>query len=354
MVTLFDCLEKFSKKGEPVQVLDQVQYSMFALLVFNCFGDKIDEGQVREIYDFQMHFKSNIGGFNLLHFWPRLTKIILYKRWREYYQLRRDQANIFLPLIMNAQRSSQLAKLEDDDNILSYVDTLLDLVIPEKGKLNDEQLISLCSEFLTSGTDSSSTALQWIMATLVKHQEIQEKLFVEIEQVVERDQELIKDDDLKQMPYLKAVVLEGLRRHPPAHMVLPHKVTRDIVLRDYLVPAKCPVNFMVAEMGWDPDVWEDPMVFKPERFLNTPKGVVSFDVTGSKEIKMMPFGVGRRMCPAYGFAMLHLEYFVANLIWKFKWFADDTNGEVNLEEKLDFTVVMKHPLRAQVSPRFNN
>jgi len=68
-------------------------------------------------------------------------------------------------------------------------------------------------------------------------------------------------------------------------------------------------------MGWDPSVWEDPMEFKPERFLNDE----TFDITGSKEIKMMPFGAGRIICPGYNLALLHLEYFVANLVWNFNW-----------------------------------
>ncbi|CAI0567310.1 unnamed protein product [Linum tenue] len=98
---------------------------------------------------------------------------------------------------------------------------------------------------------------------------------------------------------------------------------------------------MVAEMGRDPEVWEDPMAFNPERFV---------DITGSKEIKMMPFGVGRRMCPGYALALLHLEYFVANLVWSFEWKAVEGDG-VDLSEKPEFTVVMKNPLRAQVFPR---
>ncbi|KAL6127708.1 hypothetical protein ACLB2K_071071 [Fragaria x ananassa] len=72
---------------------------------------------------------------------------------------------------------------------------------------------------------------------------------------------------------------------------------------------------MVADMGWDPEVWEEPMEFKPERFLNKGEGE-EFDITGSREIKMLPFGVGRRICPGLGLALLHLEYFVANLVSK--------------------------------------
>ncbi|KAJ4836653.1 hypothetical protein Tsubulata_031054 [Turnera subulata] len=152
------------------------------------------------------------------------------------------------------------------------------------------------------------------------------------------------------MPYLKAVVLEGLRRHPPAHFVLPHAVTEDVVLDKYSVPKDSILTFMLAEMGWDPSVWEQPLTFKPERFLNNVNGGEAFDITGSKEIKMMPFGAGRRICPAYGLAMLHLEYFVANLIWSYEW--KPMHGqEVDLSVKEEFTIVMKNPLQAHLCPR---
>ncbi|MBA0678021.1 hypothetical protein Goari_019388, partial [Gossypium aridum] len=224
---------------------------------------------------------------------------------------------------------------------------LLDLELPEeKRKLTEGEIFSLASEFLNAGTDTTSTALQWVMANLVKYPHIQDKLFLEIKGVV-GDGEEIKEDDLQKMPYLKAVILEGLRRHPPGHFVLPHCVTEDTVLGDYLVPKNGTINFMVAEMGWDPKVWEDPMAFKPERFMRNEQ---VFDITGSREIKMMPFGVGRRICPGFGLALLHLEYFVANLIWKFEWKAMD-GDEISLEEKQEFTVVMKTPLMAHISPR---
>ncbi|WCJ27747.1 Cytochrome P450 superfamily protein [Euphorbia peplus] len=128
------------------------------------------------------------------------------------------------------------------------------------------------------------------------------------------------------MPYLKAIILEGLRRHPPSYVLLPHSVTEDVVLGNYLVPKNDNIYFMAADMGWDPKVWEDPMAFKPERFMGK-----EVDITGTKEIKMIPFGAGRRICPGYSFAILHLEYFVANLIWKYEWKA--VNDHVVLSKK---------------------
>ncbi|KAG6383733.1 hypothetical protein SASPL_156498 [Salvia splendens] len=59
------------------------------------------------------------------------------------------------------------------------------------------------------------------MSNLVKHSEIQEKLYQEIVGVAEGD--VVKEEDLQKLPYLKAVVLEALRRHPTGHFVLAHK-----------------------------------------------------------------------------------------------------------------------------------
>ncbi|XVE62348.1 hypothetical protein DITRI_Ditri06bG0110900 [Diplodiscus trichospermus] len=351
---LFDSLQSKAKSGESVEVLAHFQYAMFCLLVLMCFGDKLSQDQIKEIETVQRRVLVNFGRFNILNFWPRVTKILLRKKWEQLFQLRKDREEVLIPLIRGRKKAEEekLSKKESEDYILAYVDTLLDLELPEeKRKLDEGEIVTLASEFLNAGTDTTSTALQWIMANLVKYPYIQEKLLLEIKGVVGDGEEEIKEDDLQKMPYLKAVILEGLRRHPPAHLVLPHCVTEDTVLGGFLVPKNATINFMVADIGWDTKVWEDPMAFKPERFLRSDDSSEEMlDLTGSREIKMMPFGVGRRICPGLGLAMLHLEYFVANLIWKFEWKAM-VGDEISLEEKQEFTVVMKTPLKAHISPR---
>ncbi|KAF9626774.1 hypothetical protein IFM89_039490 [Coptis chinensis] len=351
---VFDILKTNLKdeadSGRSVFVMQHFQYAMFCLLVLMCFGEKLDDNKIREIEKCQRDLLLNFTGFNILNFFPRLGKILFRKKWNLVHKLRSNQERVLLPLIQ-ARREK---KNEDDSTSsfgVAYVDTLLDLSIPEeeggKTKLNDEEIVVLCSEFLNAGTDTTSTALQWIMANLVKNQNVQVKLFEEIKGVATSVGE-IKEEDLQNLPYLKSVVLEGLRRHPPGHFVLPHAVTDDVQLDGYVIPKDATINFMVGEMGRDPKVWEDPMEFKPERFLNS-NGEV-FDITGSKEIRMMPFGAGRRICPGIGLAMLHLEYFVANLVREFEWTAE-TGDDVDLSETQQFTIVMKNPLRAHISPR---
>ncbi|KAJ4949993.1 hypothetical protein NE237_026825 [Protea cynaroides] len=345
---LFERLRYHVESGEPVRVMEHFQYAMFCLLVLMCFGEKLDQKVIREIEDAQRSLIVNMRKFAVLAFFPKLGRLIFRKRWNQLLEMRQKQESVLIPIIRARRELKEKNQDNPDEVVVSYADTLFDLKIPEDGRnLTEQEMMTLCSEFLNGGTDTTATALQWIMANLVKHQSIQERLYSEIEGAVNSSEE-IKEEDLQKMPYLKAVVLEGLRRHPPSHFVLPHSVTQDTVLDGYIIPKKATVNFMVGEMGCDPKVWKDPMEFRPQRFLND-EGQV-FDITGNREIKMMPFGAGRRICPGLGLALLHLEYFVANLVREFKWTTVD-DDDIDLSENEEFTIVMKNPLRAHISPR---
>uniref|UniRef100_A0A0A9FPC3 Cytochrome P450 89A2 n=1 Tax=Arundo donax TaxID=35708 RepID=A0A0A9FPC3_ARUDO len=327
---------------------------MFCLLVLMCFGERLDEPAVRAIAAAQrgslIYISKNMPVFA---FFPAVTKHLFRGRLDKARALRRRLKELFLPLI-NARRAYKKRGGEPRRETTfehSYVDTLLDIKLPEDGDrpLTDDEIVILCSEFLSAGTDTTSTGLQWIMAELVKNPAIQEKLYNEIKATTSDDQEEVSEEDVHNMPYLKAVILEGLRKHPPAHFVLPHKAAEDMELGGYLIPKGATVNFMVAEMGRDEREWKNPMQFSPERFLPGGDGD-GVDVTGTKGIKMMPFGVGRRICAGLGIAMLHLEYFVANMVREFEW-QEVPGEEVDFAEKGEFTTVMKKPLRPRLVPR---
>lgn len=336
-----------------IKVVDHIQFAMFCFLVHLCFGVKLEESKIREIEDVQKEVSLSFVHNDILNFFPNLTRIFLRKRWDELLRLKNKQHDLLVPLI-RARKEITNHDAEKSKGITTYVDTLLNLEILDddgksKRKLTDEELVSASSEILSGGTDTTSTTLEWIMANIVKYPNIQAKLFDEIRRVIGPDAEQVEEEDLPKIPYVKAVVLEGLRRHPPGHFVLPHSVTQDVELGGYVAPKNAIINFAVAEMGWDSKVWEDPMEFKPERFMLA-NGQVEFDLTGNREIKMMPFSAGRRVCPGMGLAILIMEYFVANLVWKFDWTVAEGH-EVDLSEVLEFTTTMKHPLHARISRR---
>ncbi|XP_043691728.1 cytochrome P450 89A2-like [Telopea speciosissima] len=344
------------RSGEFVPVMEHIRYAMFCLLLFMCFGEKLDEKTIRDIEDVERAVIANFVKFNVFNLFPKVGKFVFRKTWIQLLEIRSKQESVLLPPIKSRRDRREKIKQENPNGyVASYVDSLFDLEITVEGgrKLANEEIVTLVSEFLDAGTDTVATVLEWVMAHLTKDQKIQEKLYNEIKRVVNSSgSKEVREEDLSEMKYLKAVVLEGLRLHPPGHFVLPHLIREDIVLDGHLIPKNALMNFMVAEMGRDPNVWKDPLDFKPERFMvgNEGEGEV-VDITGSREIKMMPFSAGRRICPGIGLGTLHLEYFVASLIWSYKW--TDINGgdDIDLTEKDESTTVMKNSLRARVSPR---
>uniref|UniRef100_A0A0E0EZV4 EF-hand domain-containing protein n=1 Tax=Oryza meridionalis TaxID=40149 RepID=A0A0E0EZV4_9ORYZ len=355
--------------ASPPRVLEVFRYAMFSLLVVMCFGERLDEAPVRAIGAAQHDFLLYLGRkTSVFMFYPAITKH-LFRGRAQGLAVRRRQKELFMPLIdARRERKKQIQQSGDpaasekkkDDNTTfnySYVDTLLTIRLQDVDgdgdrALTDDEMVSLCSEFLSAGTDTTATALQWIMAELVKNPSIQSKLYDEIKATTgdDNDDEINEDDARNNLPYLKAVILEGLRKHPPMHLLLPHKAAEDVEVGGYLIPKGATVNFMVAEMGRDEKEWEKPMEFIPERFMAGGGEGEGVDVTGSREIRMMPFGAGRRICAALSVAMLHLEYFVANMVKEFEW-KEVAGDEVDFAERLEFTTVMAKPLRVRLIKR---
>lgn len=179
-------------RASAVRVFDHFLFVMFSLLVLMCFGYKLDEKKIREVEDVQRLVVLNLKRFDVLNFWPRVTKIVFGKLWEEFCQIRKQQDDLLMPLIrerrkLKEERLSFHAKEEEeeDDDVLAYVDTLFDLQLPEeKRELDDNEIMSLSSQFLDRGTATTTTSLQWVMANLVKYPHVQEKLFKEIKGVL--------------------------------------------------------------------------------------------------------------------------------------------------------------------------
>ncbi|KAK1626449.1 hypothetical protein QYE76_000764 [Lolium multiflorum] len=348
-------MEKLRDEETP-NVMEAFQYSMFCLLVLMCFGERLDEPAVRAIETAERAWLLYISRkLTVFFFLPSITKHLFRDRLRVAHGLRMRQRDLFVPLIQ-ARREYKKGNGQATETTFqhSYVDTLLDVTLPEEGNrpLTDDEIVALCSEFLNAGTDTTSTGLQWIMAELVKNPAVQDKLYDEIKATCGDQDEEVSEDKIEavKMPYLKAVILEGLRKHPPGHFVLPHKAAQDMQVGGYLIPKGTTVNFMVAEMGRDEGTWDKAMEFVPERFLEDDNKLATVDMYGTKGIKMMPFGVGRRICAGLSIAMLHLEYFVANMVKEFEW-KEVAGKEVDFTEKREFTTVMANPLRPRLVPR---
>ncbi|VAI51752.1 unnamed protein product [Triticum turgidum subsp. durum] len=335
-------------QGGVVVIEGLLHDAVFHVLACMCFGQGLNAAAIAAVTSLQREFLKVVVGFQVFGSNPKVTKLLFWRRYRTMLSMRRRQEEVFIPLIRACRaRCNTSGKSFEMD---CYVDSLIGLRIPEQDgssrHLTDGEIVALCTELL-SGDDSTVNVLQWAMANLVTRPEIQAKLRDEIHNFADGQ---VVEEHLPQMPYLRAVVLESLRRHPPSRFILPHAAAGEngAVLDGFTVPKEVAVNFTLGDMAMDRKVWPDPTRFRPERFLAGGEGE-DLDLTGSKEIKMIPFGAGRRMCPGIDISLLHVNLLVATMVRAFQW--SEVPGEpVDFTDTLELTMVMKHPLRAKVVP----
>ncbi|CAN6713766.1 unnamed protein product [Malus baccata var. baccata] len=200
-------------------------------------------------------------------------------------------------------------------------------------------------DMFTAGTHTASTVLEWAMTELLRHPRVMKKLQNEVREIV-RKEELITEDDSIEMHYLKAVIKETLRLHPPVPLLLPRIATQDAEIGGYKIKAKTHVMVNAWQIGRDPKLYENPEEFEPERFLNS-----EVDYKGN-DFQLIPFGAGRRVCPGIQFGMTLNEIALANIVHKFDWeLPGGASGEdLDTIESTGITVHRKYPLRAVAIP----
>ncbi|CAM6111232.1 unnamed protein product [Calypogeia fissa] len=206
-----------------------------------------------------------------------------------------------------------------------YVETLLQLQEREgKDQFSDENIFALCTEVLNSGTDSTAHTIEWVLARIVANPEIQRKIVDELKTVV--GDKTIEESDIEKLPYLQAVVTETQRIDGPFTFALPHAVSRKgVKLGGYDIPTNAVILFHIKSVSEDANIWGDPQNFRPERFLKDMAGV---DLTGTKKMVLIPFGVGRRICPGMNMALLTMPLIVGSLMQTFEW-SHAESGEVD-------------------------
>ncbi|KAH9776487.1 cytochrome P450 71A22 [Citrus sinensis] len=178
--------------------------------------------------------------------------------------------------------------------------------------LSNEQIKSLLTDIFVAGTDTSSATLGWTMTEFIRNPSVMRRAQNEVRGVV-KGREVVEESDISELMYLKLVVKEALRLHPPAPLLVPRETTEDCRVGEYEIPSGTRVLINAKAIATDPEHWEHPFEFRPERFLNS-----SIDLKGNN-FELIPFGVGRRGCPGMNFAMPLIELALANLLHRFDW-----------------------------------
>ncbi|OEL38888.1 Cytochrome P450 71A2 [Dichanthelium oligosanthes] len=227
--------------------------------------------------------------------------------------------------------------VHDDD--AAFVHVLLSLQKETAGSttewhLSRDNVKALLEDLFGAGTEATIIVLEWAMAELLRDKGAMGKLQREVRRAAggaDNDNSLmITEQDLPAMEYLRAVIKETMRLHTPGPLLLPRESMQDTRISqggyDYDVPSGTMVIVNAWAIGRDPDTWEAPEEFRPERFAGS-----AVDFRG-QHFQLIPFGAGRRMCPGVNLSMSVVELALANLVGRFDWALPEGEPELDMDE----------------------
>jgi cytochrome P450 len=204
--------------------------------------------------------------------------------------------------------------------------------------------VSFCCGFqdmFVAGTDTTFATLEWVMTELVRHPRILKKAQDEVRRVV-GDKGRVEEADLAELHYMRAIIKETFRLHPAVPLLVPRESVAACTLGGYDIPAKTRIFINTFAMGRDPEIWEDPLEYSPERF-EAAGGEIDLK---DPDYKLLPFGGGRRGCPGYTFALATVQVSLASLLYHFEWAlpAGVRAEDVSVEETFGLATRKKEPL----------
>ncbi|XP_057779016.1 cytochrome P450 81Q32-like [Salvia miltiorrhiza] len=250
-----------------------------------------------------------------------------------------EKRDKFMQSVIDENRENR----DDDDDAMrkkTMVEVLLDLQRSDPHYYTDQTIKSLLLVLLQGGTSTSTIALEWAFSLLLDNPETLKKAQSEIDGHV-GCRRLIAESDVAELPYLRHIILEAMRLHPPVSIVMPHLSSSECAVGGYRVPAGTVLLVNLWEIHNSPKIWADPETFRPERF----EGV---DVKKDLGLQFFPFGSGRRACPGENLANLNIGLGLGSLIQCFQW---DKVGEIDMTEGAGTTTPKVQPLMAKCTPR---
>ncbi|XXG56586.1 hypothetical protein AAC387_Pa03g3962 [Persea americana] len=305
-------------------------------------GDEVHES-LSELAELVGRF--NLGDFNA--FCKKLDLQGLEKRFKDLHR-RLDR---LIEGVLKEHLEERRVRRETGvgrDFAKDFIDILLDISEDEKAEmqLTRENIKAFVLDVFSAGTDTSSVTMEWTLAELINNPTIFKKAREEIDAVVGKDR-LVEESDIPNLPYIQAIIKEALRLHPPGPLV-PRKSVDYCKVSGYDIPPDAHVYINIWSIARNPDYWEDPLEFRPERFMPSAKGGSSpIDVRG-QHYHLLPFGSGRRACPGITLAMQVMQTTVAAMVQAFDWKISSKDGggneRVDMTEGVGIIVPMAKPL----------
>nr|DAA64960.1 TPA_inf: cytochrome P450 family 71 subfamily CR polypeptide 8 [Leavenworthia alabamica] len=311
-------------KGEEIDMSD-----MFNTVVTNIFhrsytgSYKRDDTTTKKFLDWDLKFKNLMGYLSVEDLFSGLSWIDRFTGFTTLRKSTYSELHGFMDKLINEREKE------------SFVDVLI--------RLRDEDKVDYDVKAVMEGTfvaaiESVALELEWLLSELIKNPEVLKKAQEEVQRVVGTKAK-ISSAEIEQMHYLRCIIKESLRLHPPG--IVPRQTSSKwIKLGGYDIPPNTKVLVNLFAVQCDPKDWEKPSEFIPERFMEK-----NIEFMGNQGYA--PFGFGRRNCPGIAYGMALLEDIFANLLYRFDWkMPDDSRPEkLSMEEVSQFVVTRKYPLK---------
>ncbi|KAI9472922.1 cytochrome P450 [Zychaea mexicana] len=218
------------------------------------------------------------------------------------------------------QRRQNLQEKKASDTVENEKDVLTLMIEAENegnGAMSDEELMSNLCIFFIAGHETSANSLSTAAYYMATHPEVQEKAREEANRILgnERKDILPTLDQCRKMEYINYIIEETLRMAPPVVTVVARKVTQDTQLGNAFIPKGTRLAVDLYEMQNNPAIWDEPDVFRPERFApgneadNQPKSGFAY----------VPFISGPRQCIGMNFALDEQRVLLAMMVRKYEW-----------------------------------
>ncbi|XP_027083067.1 premnaspirodiene oxygenase-like [Coffea arabica] len=282
---------------------------------------------------------------DLLPSFKMLHPLLSVKRQLVKIHLKMDRllVNIIDQHTNNLQRNMSTGEYGNEDliDVLLRVKHSGDLQIP----ITNDNIKAIVIDVFSAGTETSSTTVDWAMSEMIRNPSVMAKAQSEIRTAF-KGKQMFEEDDVQELKYLKLVIRETLRLHPPLPLLVPRECREECEIDGYVIPVQTRVLVNAWAMGRDPQYWDDPESFKPERFENNP-----VDFAGT-HFEYLPFGAGRRMCPGIQFGLANVYVPLAFLLYHFNWKLPNglDPNDLDMSESTAITASRKDKLRLLATP----
>ncbi|XP_072041235.1 ultra-long-chain fatty acid omega-hydroxylase-like [Amphiura filiformis] len=248
------------------------------------------------------------------------------KGGREFFKVCDYVHGVADQVISKRRQEIATSKKDSKRKYLDFLDILLAARDDEGRGLTDLEIRNEVDTFLFEGHDTTASGLTYMLYCFAKYPEYQQKAQQEIDDIMEaRGSDYVQWEDLSKMTYLTLCIKESLRMYPPV-VIISRVVEDELEIDGKVIPAGFQANVSIYGLHHNPEVWEDHMEFKPERFL--PENIQKKD-----PFAFLPFAAGPRNCIGQTFAMNEMKVVIARILRRFDLTLDPTH-EVHFAQEL--------------------